>query len=87
MFIHCFACDRSYWHNQLEAFAQKHKVVSLDLGGHGASTRDRQEWSILGLGGDVLAVVDGLRLKRVILVGHSMGGLVALKRHTVCRIE
>jgi pimeloyl-ACP methyl ester carboxylesterase len=79
VFIHCFACDRSYWHNQLDVFAARYRVVSLDLGGHGASTKERQHWSVADLGGDVQAVVERLRLRRVILVGHSMGGPVALE--------
>jgi pimeloyl-ACP methyl ester carboxylesterase len=79
VFVHCWACDRSFWHNQLDVFAENYKVVSLDLGGHGASGTDRRAWTILGLAGDVQAVVESLGLKRVILVGHSMGGPVSLE--------
>ena len=79
VFVHCWACDRSFWHNQLDAFAHSYEVVSLDLGGHGASDATRKSWTILGLAGDVQAVVEWLDLKRVILVGHSMGGPVSLE--------
>jgi pimeloyl-ACP methyl ester carboxylesterase len=79
LFIHCWACDRSYWRGQLDVFARDWRVVSLDLGGHGASGAERAAWSIKGLAGDVVAVADALGLRRMILVGHSMGGPVALE--------
>jgi pimeloyl-ACP methyl ester carboxylesterase len=78
VFVHCWACDRGYWREQLDAFAPGYQVVSLDLAGHGASGKGRASWSLDGLAGDVAAVVDDLGLQRVVLVGHSMGGPVAL---------
>lgn len=78
VFIHCWACDRSFWRDQLDAFAADYRVVALDLAGHGASGKARRFWSIAGLAGDVRAVVEALKLERVILIGHSMGGPVAL---------
>lgn len=78
VFIHGWACDRSHWEQQLAAFAPRHRVVALDLGGHGESGRDRADWSFDRLAGDVEAVVEELDLQRVILVGHSMGGPVSL---------
>jgi len=78
VFVHCWACDREFWREQLDVFADDYRVVSLDLPGHGASGAEREAWSIAGLGADVQAVVEALDLKRVILVGHSMGGPVSL---------
>jgi len=78
VFVHCWACNRGYWREQLDAFAPGYQVVSLDLAGHGASGKARTSWSLDGLAGDVAAVVDDLGLERVVLVGHSMGGPVAL---------
>jgi len=78
VFVHCWACDRSFWREQLDAFAPGYRVVSLDLAGHGSSGTHRAVWSLDGLGDDVAAVVTDLGLERVVLVGHSMGGPVAL---------
>jgi pimeloyl-ACP methyl ester carboxylesterase len=79
VFVHCWACDRSFWREQLDAFAADYRVVALDLGGHGESGTNRAVWSVLQLGGDVQAVVEALDLDHVILVGHSLGGPVALE--------
>ena len=79
LFIHGWACDRYYWASQLYDFADTHTVVTVDLAGHGDSGADREEWTLLSLARDVQAVVDHLDLRSVILVGHSMGGPVALE--------
>lgn len=79
VFVHCWACDRTFWKEQVDVFAEDHRVVTLDLAGHGESGREREAWSVLGLAGDVEAVVDELGLESVILVGHSMGGPVSLE--------
>ena len=78
VFIHCWSCDRTFWREQLDAVSPDYRVVTLDLAGHGDSGRHRETWTVEGLAADVLAVVGELDLRDVILVGHSMGGPVAL---------
>jgi pimeloyl-ACP methyl ester carboxylesterase len=58
----------------MEPFSRQFKVVAIDLAGHGDSSRNREKWTIQSYGDDVAAVVKKLDLKRVILIGHSMGG-------------
>ncbi|MET0551676.1 MAG: alpha/beta hydrolase [Vicinamibacteria bacterium] len=72
--VHGWSCDRTYWKEQLAPLAGKFQVVTVDLAGHGASGRNRRAWTIASFGGDVAAVVEKLGLRRVVLVGHSMGG-------------
>ena len=79
VFLHGWACDRTHWRHQIPVFAADHTVVALDLPGHGESTGTRETWSIEQYGEDVNAVVRQLGLDRVVLVGHSMGGPVALE--------
>ena len=79
VFIHGWNCDRSYWSAQLPVFASTHRVVAIDLAGHGDSGVNRVEWSMANFGADVAAVADALQLQDIILVGHSMGGPVALE--------
>ena len=79
IFVHGWNCDRSYWSAQLPVFAATHQVVALDLAGHGDSGVNREAWSMANFGADVAAVADTLQLEDIILVGHSMGGQVALE--------
>lgn len=82
VFVHCWTCDRTFWDAQFDHFAGRHTVVRLDLAGHGASGKDRERYTIAGFSKDVMAVVDKLNLKQVILVGHSMGGPVSVEAAT-----
>lgn len=77
--VHGWSCDSTYWNAQLEDLGRRFTVVTLDLAGHGASTRNRTEWTMSRYGDDVAAVVAQLRNPKVVLVGHSMGGLVVLE--------
>ena len=79
VFIHGWNCDRSYWSAQLPFFVATHQVVAIDLAGHGDSGINRKTWSMANFGADVAAVADALQLEDIILVGHSMGGPVALE--------
>ena len=79
VFIHGWNCDRSYWSAQLPFFVATHQVVAIDLAGHGDSGINRETWSMANFGADVAAVADALQLEDIILVGHSMGGPVALE--------
>ena len=78
VFVHCWACDRTYWDNQVPEFSRNYRVVTIDLPGHGESGQGRKEWSIDSFGQDVKTVVTKLDLKRVVLVGSSMGGPISV---------
>jgi pimeloyl-ACP methyl ester carboxylesterase len=77
--IHGWMCDSSFWEAQVDVFAEEFTVVTVDLAGHGESGLDRSHWTISSLGLDVQSVVEAMDLQRVVLVGHSMGGPVALQ--------
>ncbi len=79
VFIHCWSCNRRLWDNQVSEFAKTNRVVTIDLPGHGESGMGRKNWSVESYGDDVKAVVTKLDLKRVVLVGSSMGGPIALE--------
>lgn len=74
IFVHGGMADRTFYDGQLRAFAQKYRVLAVDLGGHGESGSNRRDWGLPVLGGDVKAVADAERLDRVILFGNSLGG-------------
>lgn len=78
IFVHGWSCDRSYWREQVPAFAGDYCVVTVDLGGHGASPASRDDWSIESFGQDVAAVAAAVDANHIVLIGHSMGGGVVL---------
>lgn len=77
--VHGWCINKEYWQQQQEALSSQYTVVALDLGGHGQSGHNRTDWSVEKYAEDVQAVIKGLHLKKVILVGHSMGGEIILQ--------
>ncbi len=77
--IHGWATDANYWNAQFSPLSARYTVVAVDLAGHGASSNNRTDWSMENYGEDVATVVRRLPNEQVILVGHSMGGTVALE--------
>ena len=74
IFIHGWSCDGRYWQHQIPEFAQRYQVITVDLAGHGHSSLDRSEFSMLSFAHDVKAIIDKENIDRAILIGHSMGG-------------
>jgi pimeloyl-ACP methyl ester carboxylesterase len=79
VFIHGWSCDANYWREQVPAFKQRHTVVTVDLAGHGGTDGNRSAWTIEQFGQDVATALSAVPGQRVILVGHSMGGPVAIE--------
>jgi len=79
VFVHGWSCDKSYWKHQRELLSKKYSAVFIDLAGHGESGLQRNNYTIEKFGKDIEAVANHLRLKRIILIGHSMGGSVIIE--------
>lgn len=75
--IHGWSCSIEYWNPQINAFADRYRVVCYDQRGHGASDLGRRMPSRETLADDLSAVLDAtLRPgQRAVLAGHSMGGI------------
>ena len=76
VFVHGWSCDARYWRAQVPHFSKKHRVVVLDLAGHGHSGMTRTQYTMGAFGEDVRAVTEATGSRSVILIGHSMGGSV-----------
>jgi pimeloyl-ACP methyl ester carboxylesterase len=76
VFVHGWSCDARYWRAQLPYFSKNHRVVVLDLAGHGHSGTTRSQYTMRSFGEDVRAVTAATGSHSVILIGHSMGGTV-----------
>jgi pimeloyl-ACP methyl ester carboxylesterase len=78
VFVHSFAGSGSHWTSQLAHARATRRAVTFDLRGHGRSTPpSNNDYRIESLAEDLAAVIDGLQLERVVLVGHGLGASVS----------
>jgi pyruvate dehydrogenase E2 component (dihydrolipoamide acetyltransferase) len=78
LLVHGYGGDRNSWLFLQEPLAAKYRVYALDLPGHGTSAKDVGDGSLGALADAVTGVLDAIGADRAHLVGHSMGGAVAL---------
>jgi len=79
VFIHGWSADSNYWREQVPVFRQHYTVVTVDLAGHGGTDGSRTDWSIARFGQDVATAMSAVPNQQIILVGHAMGGPVAIE--------
>lgn len=78
--VHGWCCNRSYLEPQFDHLCERHTVGALDLRGHGESEMSPDgAASIADFADDVAAVAAHAGLEAPVVIGHSMGGLVALE--------
>jgi pimeloyl-ACP methyl ester carboxylesterase len=77
--IHCWGGDHTFMAPQFEHLRRRHRVVNLDLRGFGASDRPEQRYTPAAFADDVAWVAERLELRRPVVIGHSLGGTVALE--------
>jgi pimeloyl-ACP methyl ester carboxylesterase len=77
VFVHGFACDHSQFAAQVEYLEPYRRVVAVDLRGHGRSDAPEQDYTMEGYADDVAWMCQQLGIERAVVVGHSMGGIVA----------
>ena len=78
-FVHGWCLNRSYWTAQEAYFSHRYRVIAVDLPGFGESGKNRTVWTTAAFATDLDAVIWGLHLKHVILIGHSMAGHIILE--------
>lgn len=77
LFIHGFGGDLDNWLFNLDALAESHTVIALDLPGHGQSDPRLPGATLEALTGFVVHFLDAVGARRAHVVGHSMGGAIA----------
>jgi pimeloyl-ACP methyl ester carboxylesterase len=76
--IHGLGSYMPVWQRNLDALSSAHRVVAIDLPGYGKSAKGNFDYSMAFYARVVDGVIDQLGLRRVVLVGHSMGGQIAM---------
>jgi pimeloyl-ACP methyl ester carboxylesterase len=80
LFLHGFGNDAHVWDWCAPTFAPHYRVVALDHRGHGQSDRDPEtRYDHETMAHDVAAAMDALGAARAVIVGHSLGGRVAMR--------
>ena len=79
LFLHGWLGSWRYWFPTMEVAAQQYRTYSFDFWGFGDSRRKQTQESIQAYSDQVIRFMDALGVEKVMLVGHSMGGMVALK--------
>jgi pimeloyl-ACP methyl ester carboxylesterase len=78
LFVHGWCCDHSFFAPQFEHFAREgHRVVAVDLRGHGQSDKPRGAYTMQLFADDLAFLCRELQLEKPVVIGHSMGGVVA----------
>ncbi|MDQ3646503.1 MAG: alpha/beta hydrolase [Actinomycetota bacterium] len=79
VFVHSSAMRSDIWHYQMAGLGE-HRLVFYDLRGHGLSKpKGDDPFSIKRLAADLHLVVESSGLEEVVVVGHSIGGMIALE--------
>jgi len=76
--VHGLGGSTAIWQKVAAVLAERHRVVAYDLRGLGRSRTSEPARSLRTLTGDLHRLLDHLALERVALLGHSLGGAVAL---------
>ena len=79
IFIHGWTNPRTIWEDQMEYFSKDYTAIAIDLPASGKSGHNRSNWSMEVFGNDVISVMDKLEIDQAVLVGFSMGAMVAVE--------
>ncbi len=76
VFLHAFPLNRTMWEPQVAGLAHRHRVITVDLRGHGESDAPLWRYTMAGFAEDINGLLDHLAIPRATFVGLSMGGYI-----------
>ncbi|MFJ3672931.1 alpha/beta fold hydrolase [Streptomyces sp. NPDC090106] len=77
LLVHGGTCDSHDWSAQIAAFSARHRVIAPDLRGHGRSSGLTGGMRPRDFAADLAELLDGIGTGPVVVVGHSLGAVVA----------
>ncbi|HKG36898.1 MAG TPA: alpha/beta hydrolase [Solirubrobacterales bacterium] len=75
--LHCFTCAIDWWDRMIPALSRRHRVIAIDLLGHGGSEKPKSGYEITEQAALVAQVLAERDVEGATVVGHSLGGSVA----------
>jgi pimeloyl-ACP methyl ester carboxylesterase len=79
VFLHPWTTNGYIWYYQTFPFALTNRVIVIDHRGHGRSDKPKSGYSIQEHASDVTAVLDAAKVDKAVLVGNSIGGMIAMQ--------
>jgi pimeloyl-ACP methyl ester carboxylesterase len=76
--VHCFTCAIDWWDRMIPSLAEDHRVVAVDLLGHGGSEKPTTGYAIENQADLVAGALGRLGVRDAVVVGHSLGGPVSI---------
>ena len=76
--LHGFLENKTMWDKYVSALSKNHRIITIDLLGHGETECLGYVHTMEDQADMIFAVLISLRIRKIVLVGHSMGGYVAL---------
>ena len=78
LLVHGLASNSGFWRYAIPELAKYNRVIAVDLPGYGKSQKNAYPYSISFYAEQIKRFIDELKLKNVVLVGHSMGGQISI---------
>jgi len=75
--LHCFGCSSQWWNPILPDLNERHRVIRIDLIGHGGSEKPQSGYEVESQSAAIAEVLNSLGVQGATVVGHSLGGIVA----------
>ena len=79
VFLHPFSTNGYIWCFQTFSFARDYQCITVDHRGHGRSDKPESGYAIPEMAADVAAILDATGNEQAILVGNSIGGMIAMQ--------
>ncbi|MCB0309202.1 MAG: alpha/beta fold hydrolase [Bdellovibrionales bacterium] len=79
IFLHGFPLNLEMWNEQMKVVSEQYRAIAYDIRGHGQSDVEDGQYTIESHVDDLIALLDQLNIKKVVIVGFSMGGYIALR--------
>jgi pimeloyl-ACP methyl ester carboxylesterase len=76
--IHCFSCAINWWDRMMPMLERSHRVIAIDLLGHGGSEKPTSGYTIPNQVDLVAEALSKLHVRDAMIVGHSLGGTIAV---------